>query len=669
MSAKKNVRARVEELRELVRRHDRLYYVENAPEITDAEYDELFAELVRLENEHPELVTPDSPTQRVGGEPSEGFETVRHSEPMLSLENTYSTDELLDFDRRVRERLEGVDVEYVVELKLDGVSISLVYEDGLLTRAATRGDGERGDDVTANVKTIRSVPLRLAGEHDRADIEVRGEVILPRSGFEDLNRQRREDDLEPFANPRNAAAGSLKLLNPSVVAERPLDAFFYRLVGPGRVGVTRQHEALQVIRAMGFRTAPEETVCGDIDCVIERCGSWERRRGELDYETDGLVVKVDSLAQQERLGTTARSPRWGIAYKFPAESATTVVEDIMVQVGRTGKLTPVARLEPVTISGSTVSRATLHNQDEIDRLDVRVGDTVVVEKGGEVIPKVVSVVRSKRKGRPRRFRMPETCPVCGGPVVREQGEAAHRCVNAACPAMVRRRIEHFASRGAMDIRGLGKETVDTLVESGIVEDYGDLYSLDEDDLVELPRMAETSARNLLDGIEKSREQPLSRLLFGLGMPHVGARVARILAHRFGTLKELEEVGEGELAEVEEVGPVIAHSVATFLGTKENRRVIEKLRRAGVRTEAEARAASGGPLDGQTVVLTGSLESMTRDEARGAVEAAGGRASTSVSGRTDLVVVGENPGSKADKARELGVRTVDEREFLELIGDD
>jgi DNA ligase (NAD+) len=667
MSATRDVRARAEELRELVRRHDEKYYVENAPEISDAEYDRLFSELVELEEEHPELVTPDSPTQRVGGEPLEEFRTVRHSEPMLSLDNTYSTDEVRAFDRRVRERLAKDEVDYVVELKLDGVSISLVYEDGVLERAATRGDGERGDDVTANVRTIRSVPLRLSGDHAGESVEVRGEIILPRPGFDELNSRRKEAGDEPFANPRNAAAGSLKLLDPSLVAERPLDAFLYRLIDAERYGVRTQHEALEMIESMGFRTGPEGTVCPDIDCVIERCDAWEERRRTLDYDTDGLVVKVDSLEDQERLGTTARSPRWGIAYKFPAESATTTVEDITVQVGRTGKLTPVAQLDPVTISGSTVSRATLHNQDEIERLDVRVGDTVVVQKGGEVIPKVVTVVTSKRTGRPRKFHMPEECPICGGPVVREEGEAAHRCVNAACPAMVRRRIEHFASRGAMDIQGLGTKVVDALVESGLVRDFGDLYTLTEDELVELPRMAETSAGNLLREIDESRERPLRRLLFGLGIPHVGARVADVLARRFGSLEALADADQEDLAAVEEVGPVIAAAVRSFFDAKENRKVLDKLRKAGVRTEAEEGGPRSGPLEGMTVVLTGSLESMTRDEAKRAVESAGGRAGSSVSGNTDLVVVGENPGSKADRAKELGVRTLGEKEFLELIG--
>jgi DNA ligase (NAD+) len=669
MSARKSARARVDELRELVRRHDHLYYVENAPEITDAEYDALFAELVELEREHPELASDDSPTRRVGGAPLEGFETVAHAEPMLSLDNTYSTDEVREFDRRVRERLDVDEVEYVVELKLDGVSIAVVYEGGVLRRAATRGDGRRGDDVTANIVTIRSVPLRLAGEYADADVEVRGEVLLPRSGFEKLNRSRLKSGDEPFANPRNAAAGSLKLLDPSLVAERPLDAFFYRLVGADSIGVGTQREALDAIGAMGFRTGPEGSVCLGVERVLERCEKWEERRKTLDYDTDGLVVKVNSLEAQRRLGTTARSPRWSIAYKFPAESATTRVTDIDVQVGRTGKLTPVARLEPVSISGSTVSRATLHNQDEVDRLDVRVGDTVVVEKGGEVIPKVVSVVKSKRKGRPRRFRMPEACPVCGGPVVREEGEAAHRCVNTACPAKVRRQIEHFASRGAMDIRGLGERIVDTLVESGLVRDYGDLYALQEDELAELPRMGETSAANLVAEIEASTEQPLSRLLFGLGIPHVGARVASVLARELGSLDALEDAGVEELAGIDEVGPVIARSLSSFFEAEENREVLEKLRRAGVRTREEAPARDGGPLEGMTVVLTGALQGLTRDEAKRAVERAGGRASSSVSGRTDLVVVGEQPGSKADRARELGVRTVTEREFLELIGED
>jgi DNA ligase (NAD+) len=668
MGAKKSAEARIHELRKLIRHHDRKYFVDNDPEISDRRYDELMAELRRLEAGRPELVTPDSPTQRVAGEPSEGFKTVAHAVRMLSLDNTYSADELREFDARVRKQLPEEDVEYVVELKLDGVSVALAYEQGMLVRAATRGDGSRGDDVTANLRTIRSIPLSLAGPHADATVEVRGEVFMPRSGFDALNRKRTDAGDAPFANPRNAAAGSLKLLDPALVAKRPLDAFFYQLVNAGPLAVVTHEEAVGAIAALGLRANPVAVLAKGIDEAIDVCSAWQDRRTELDYDTDGMVVKVNSLAQQERLGATAKSPRWGIAYKFPARSETTVVEDIVVSVGRTGKLTPVAILTPVFVSGSTVSRATLHNQDEIDRLDIRVGDTVTIEKGGEVIPKVVNVVKSKRKGRPRRFRMPKHCPVCNEPVGKVQGEVDLRCENVACPAQVKRSIEHFASRGAMDIEGLGSAVVELLVDGDLVSDYGDLYSLKKDELVELPRMGEKSSENLLAGIEASTKQPLSRVLFALGIRHVGSRVAQVLAEHYPNVQALRAADADELALVDEVGPVIAASVRAFFGSPHNRQVIAKLKRAGVALKGTPRRLMRRtPLSGKTVVLTGALQTMTRDEAARAVQDAGGRIAGSVSSKTDLVVVGENPGSKHRKAVELGVEAVTESEFRELLG--
>jgi DNA ligase (NAD+) len=670
MGAKKSARARIEKLRELIRHHDRRYYVENDPEVSDREYDLLLAELSALEADHPDLVRPDSPTQRVAGEPTEGFETVAHAAPMLSLDNTYSADELREFDGRVRGRLPDEGVEYVVELKLDGVSVSLRYEGGALVRGATRGDGRLGDDVTANLKTIRSIPLRLTGGHAGETIEVRGEVYMSRPGFEALNRERLDEGAAPFANPRNAAAGSLKLLDPRAVEGRPLDAFFYQLVGARDLGIETHDGALSAMRSMGLRVIPDAALVADVDAAIAECSRWQEGREDLPFDVDGMVVKVNSLEQQERLGATGKSPRWGIAYKFPAQSATTVVRDITVQVGRTGKLTPVANLDPVTVSGSTVSRATLHNQDEVDRLDVRVGDTVLIEKGGEVIPKVVKVVRSKRKGRSRRFRMPSECPVCGEPVVRTSGEVDHRCENIRCPAQVKRGILHFASRGAMDIEGLGVALVDQLVDGGLVSDYGDLYALEADRLAELPRMGERSAANLLAEIEKSKERPFSRLLFALGVRHVGSRVAEVLAERFASVDALRKASAEELAQVDEVGPVIAASVRAFLGSSENVRVIGKLERAGVATRAKrARRRKARPgLAGKTVVLTGTLDGMTRQEARDAIERAGGRVTGSVSSKTDLVVAGADPGSKHDRARKLGVKIVGEDELRKLLGD-
>ncbi len=663
MGTSKSAASRVDELRELIRRHEHSYYVENDPEISDAEFDALMSELQELETANPDLVTPDSPTQRVGGAPTEGFRTVRHSVQMLSLDNTYSADELQDFDRRVRTRLGGESPTYVVELKLDGVSISVTYVDGILSVAATRGDGERGDDITANLRTIRSVPLKLRGRHTGM-LEVRGEVYMPRSGFEELNRSRKRDGEAPFANPRNAAAGSLKQLDPAEVGRRPLDAFFYQLLG----GRSATHfAALDEIREMGLRVNPEAILCEDVDAVVAHIETWEERRSALDYDTDGMVVKVNELRLQDMLGSTSKSPRWAIAFKFPAQSATTVVEDIVVQVGRTGKLTPVANLSPVFISGSTVSRATLHNQDEIERLDVRVGDTVVVEKGGEVIPKVVKVVESKRKGRPRRFRMPASCPVCGEPISRAEGEVDYRCENVRCPAQVRGSIEHFAARGSMDIEGLGPALVEQLVNEGLASDYGDLYSLRVEDLVPLEHMGERSAGNLVVALEESKGRPFSRLLSALGIRHVGRRVAASLAARYRTLEALESADEEDMAETPDVGPVIAASVRSFLGSKENRRVLRKLKAAGVgEPEPAGSGASEGPMAGMSVVLTGRLDSMTREEAGRAVEAAGGRVVSSVSSKTDLVVAGEDAGSKLVRAGELGVRVADEREFRKML---
>ena len=666
MGAKKNLRARVAELRELIHLHDRKYYVDHVPEISDGEYDALMAELVGLEREHPELVTPDSPTQRVGGAPTEGFRTVEHAVPMLSLDNTYSPEELLAFDAGVRKRLPDEPVEYVVEPKLDGVSISLRYVNGRLDVAVTRGDGTRGDDVTANIRTIRSIPTGLPGRLGVTEMEVRGEVFMPRSGFERLNRRRESNEEPPFVNPRNAAAGSLKLRDPGEVAGRPLEAFFYQIVGGGASRVATHLEAIERMRAMGFPVSPDITLAPHVEAAVEKCLEWDDKRRGLDYDIDGMVVKVNSLEQQERLGSTAKSPRWGIAYKFPAEAVRTVVSDIVVQVGRTGKLTPVAVLEPVFVSGSTVSRATLHNQDEIERLDVRVGDTVAIEKRGEVIPKVVEVVKSRRRGRPRRFRMPATCPACGEPVVRPSGEVDTRCENVSCPEQVGGRIRHFASRGAMDVRGLGSALVRQLVSEGLVGDYGDLYALKAPDVAALPRMGERSAENLLAELEESKRRPFPRVLHGLGIRHVGARVAQVLAQSFPGMRELASASEGDLADIEEIGPVIAASIRSFLGSSRNAKALRKLEEAGVNMRGDLGRRRKTALAGLTVVLTGTLVRRTRHEVAAAIAEAGGRVSSSVSSKTDLVVVGKDPGSKHTKALELGIRTMNEAELERLL---
>jgi DNA ligase (NAD+) len=643
MGAKKNMRARVAELRELIRLHDRKYYVDHLPEIADGEYDALMAELAGLEREHPELVTSDSPTRRVGGAPTEGFRTVEHAVPMLSLDNTYSPEELLAFDARVKKRLPDESVEYVVEPKLDGVSISLRYVNGRLDVAVTRGDGARGDDVTANVRTIKSVPL-------------------------DLNRRRLKNEQAPFVNPRNAAAGSLKLRDPADVAKRHLRVFIYQVVGRASARIPTQMKAIETMRAWGLPVLPDVVLASAIDDAVESCLAWDDRRDGLGYDIDGMVVKVNSIEQQERLGSTTKNPRWGIAYKFPAEAVRTIVHAIEVQVGRTGKLTPVAILEPVFVSGSTVSRATLHNQDEIERLDVRVGDTVAIEKGGEVIPKVVSVVKSRRKGRPRRFRMPEVCPVCGEPVARPAGEVDTRCGNESCPGRTMGRIQHFASRGALDIRGLGYALVRQLVDEGLVADYGDLYGLTADDLAALERMGEKSTENLLAELEESKLRPLGKVLHGLGVRHVGARVAQVLAESFSGMRELAAASEEDLAAIEEIGPVIAASIRSFLASPRNVEALRKLDDAGVNMRGESgRRKTKTALTGLTVVLTGSLARRTRDEAAAAIAEAGGRVSSSVSSKTDLIVVGKDPGSKHRKALELGVKVIDEAELERLLG--
>jgi len=666
MGAKRSVRARVSELRELIRSHDRKYYVDHAPEIADGAYDALMAELARLEREHPELLAADSPTQRVGGSPTEGFRSVEHAVPMLSLDNTYSPEELLAFDARVRKRLTNAPVEYVVEQKLDGVSISLRYVNGRLAVAATRGDGMRGDDVTANIRTISSIPVSLPGGRGVSEMEVRGEVFMPLSGFEQLNRRRESDDASPFVNPRNAAAGSLKLRDPGEVARRPLEAFFYQIVGGGVSRVATHLEAIERLRAMGFPVSPDVALAPHIGAAAEMCQGWRDRRGSLDYDIDGMVVKVNSLEQQERLGSTTKSPRWSIAYKFPAEAVRTVVRDIVVQVGRTGRLTPVAVLEPVFVSGSTVSRATLHNQDEIERLDVRVGDTVAVEKGGDVIPKVARVVKSRRRGRPRRFRMPATCPACGEPVVRSEGEVDTRCENVSCPEQVRGRILHFASRGALDIRGLGSALVRQLVSEGLVGDYGDLYGLTVPDLAALERMGERSAENLLTELEESKLRPFGRVLHGLGIRHVGARVAQVLAESFPGMRELAAASAEDLAAAEEIGPIIAASIRSFLASPRNVEVLRKLDAAGVNMRGGPAQRRKTAFAGLTVVLTGTFAHGTRHEAAAAIAEAGGRVSSSVSSKTDLVVVGKNPGSKHSKALELGVKIIDETELERLL---
>lgn len=671
----KNIEKEIEALREKIRYHEYRYYVLDEPEISDAEFDQLIERLKRLEAGHPELVTSDSPTQRVGGQPRAGFVTVKHRRAMLSLDNAYSYDELREWDRRVHTGAGRGPVDYVCELKLDGLSISVLYEDGVLVRGVTRGDGFQGEDVTANVKTIRSLPLRVDVAVARkaglkADLEVRGEVIMDFKAFQEANEQREEAGEPRFANPRNAAAGSVRVLDPGITARRRLDAFMYNLLVGGQVLLDTHARVLETLAKLNFKVNPHWRACRTLDDVIEFCEEWAEKRDKLPYEIDGVVVKANSVGLQEELGTTAKAPRWAIAYKYPARQATTRVKGIRVQVGRTGILTPVADLEPVAVGGVTVSRATLHNEDQIRRLGLKIGDYVLVQRAGEVIPEVVKVVDSKRKelkGQLHEFKMPGRCPVCGGRVSRPEGEVAYRCVSARCPAKLRESLRHFASRRAMDIDGLGEKLVEQLVEKGLVKDVADLYTLKVDALAELERMAEKSAQNLLDEIEKSKHAGLARLLFALGIRFVGERTGQILAERFGSLDALAAAKREELEQVEEVGPKVAASIVEFFAEKANWQVIEKLRQVGVEMKEKRVKPKDTRLAGKTFVITGTLSTWTRDEAKELIEARGGKVTSSVSKSTDYLVVGAEPGSKLEKARQLGVQTLDEKQFAKLVG--
>ncbi len=654
---------KAESLRREIDRHNRLYYVENQPEISDTEYDHLLQELTDLESAFPDLITPDSPTQRVGGAPVGGFQTLRHTLPMMSLGNTYSREELQEFAERAQRILKDEISGFVTELKIDGVAISLRYEGGRFVRGLTRGDGRQGDDVTSNLKTIRSIPLAI--DFDDRPIEVRGEVYMPRSGFDRLNEERLRAGEEPFANPRNAAAGSLKLLDPKITATRPLRIFLYDLI-EAESPVRYHGEKLERLRALGFPVNPHFRRCLDLTEVFRFCDEWVEQRENLDYDIDGVVVKVDSLAQQQALGATAKSPRWAIAYKFPARQATTVIEKIDLQVGRTGTITPVAHLAPVQLAGSTIRRATLHNEDEIRRKDIREGDTVLIEKGGDIIPKVVKVVESRRMGKELPFAMPGECPVCGGAIERSEEEVAWRCVNPFCPAQLQRTVEHFVARGAMDIEGMGEALVEQLVSRQMIRDYGDLYFLDQETLAGLERMGEKSAENLLQGIEESKDRPLARLIFALGIRYVGSKTAEILAAHYPDLDRLARASREELEGVDEVGPRIAESIHQFFRTERNLQVIEKLRKAGVRTRQEpVEAERDLPFAGKRFVFTGAL-AFPRREAEERVKRLGAKTSSSVSAKTDYVVYGGAPGSKFRKAQEIGVPCLTEEEFLELL---
>jgi DNA ligase (NAD+) len=666
--AKPKVAERVRELREEIRGHDHAYFVLAQPRISDREYDGLVSELASLEAEHPELRTPDSPTQRVGGAPIEGFRTVAHTSPMLSLDNTYNEDELREFDARARRGLGLADEDpplvYVVEPKLDGVAVSLRYETGRFIQGATRGDGMRGDDITQNLRTIRSLPLVL---RKPVTIEVRGEVYMTHAVFKLLNDQARAEGRETYVNPRNTAAGTLKQLDPRMVAKRPLQLAAYAVLDPRRHGLRSQGQALGFLRDLGFVTHGGEEAIG-VEGVMARVHEWEGKRSQLGFDVDGLVIKLDDFARSAELGATSKFPRSAIAFKYAAEQKPTRVLDILITVGRTGAITPTAVLEPVFVSGTTVSRAGLHNADEIARLDVRVGDTVLVEKAGEIIPKVVAVVKELRPKGAKPFVYPTHCPGCGSELVRPQDEVVIRCVNLACPVQRDRTIMHYASRGAMDIEGLGEKLVLTLTGEGLVRDVADLYHLQAEALVPLERMGKKSAENLAAGIEASKDRGLTRLLTGLGMPHVGSTVARILARRFRTLDALEAAGQDEIEHVEGIGPVIAESVVQFLGRKENRALLRRLRRAGVRTDEPGLTdRDARPLEGQTIVVTGTLQRFSREQIEEELVALGAKIVGSVSKKTSFVVVGESPGSKKDKAVELGIPLVSEDELLHRMG--
>jgi DNA ligase (NAD+) len=653
---------KIDKLREDLRHHEYLYYVLDAPEISDAEFDAMMRELKALEEDHPELATPDSPTQRVGGKPREGFVRAPHSSPMLSLDNAMGEGELRDFDRRVRGLLKGEPFAYVAELKLDGLSMAVHYREGKLARALTRGDGVVGEDVTENARTIRSIPLHTLRRS--GNFEVRGEVVLTRKAFEKLNAECAAAGLRTFANPRNAAAGSLRVLDPSITASRHLEYFTYFLIENGAPVCATQWEALETLKEMGFKVSLQRKLCADIEDLIAFCAHWAEKRESLPFEIDGVVAKVDSVEQQSRLGWTAKAPRWAIAYKFAARQAETVVEDITVNVGRTGVLTPTAVLAPVNVGGVTVSRATLHNEDEIARLGVQAGDTVLLERAGDVIPHVVRVVKPGEHR--RKFQMPRHCPVCGGEVVRAEGEAASRCINTNCPARLKESILHFAARGVMDIDGLGDALVNQLVDKGLVRSVADLYRLTPELLVELERMGKKSAEKLIANIDASRRQPLPRILNGLGIPFVGERTGQFLAEAFGGMDAIAAASEDDLQRAEEVGPKVARSVQRFFHERRNRDLIERLRAEGLRFKFDAPRKEGGPLAGLTFVLTGTLPSLTREEAKDRIEKAGGKVAGSVSRKTSYVVAGDEAGSKLDKARELGIETIDEPHLLAML---
>ena len=672
MATGKDVEKKIEALREKIRHHEYLYYVLDQPEISDLDFDKLMQQLKAIEAEHPSLITPDSPTQRVGGKPREGFVKVPHSSPMLSLDNTYNEEELRDWERRVHELSGRSDVDYVCELKLDGMSLALVYEDGKLMRGVTRGDGSVGEDVTLNVRTVRSIPLSIPKERLKkagmpADFEVRGELLMPTASFKKINEERERQGLPTFANPRNFTAGTVRQLDANITAERRMDFFPYILLEKGRTYFDRHSKTLAALEAAGFKVNPNRKLVDSMDEVWAFIQQWEEKRDSLPYEIDGIVVKVDRTGLQDELGFTGKAPRWAIAYKYAARAGITKLENVRWQVGRTGKLTPVAELAPVSIGGTTVRNATLHNMDEIQRLGVKIGDWLQVERGGDVIPKVAKVVDDKDHPRGKgEVEVPDKCPVCGNKVVRTEGEVDFRCVNANCPAKLLGTILHFASRGVMNIDGMGDALVTQLTERGLVKNVADIYKLTKDDLLSLERMGDKSAQNILDEIEGSKKLPLERVIYGLGIRMVGERTAQFLAEHFGSMEALEKASVEELQTVNEVGPRIAESIVEFFSIPANRKLVERLGEAGLAFKGKKKER-GTKLAGKTFVLTGALAQYTRDEAKKMIEDAGGKVTGSVSKKTDYVVAGSDAGSKLDKAKELGVAVIDEKEMERLVG--
>ncbi|MFA6468126.1 MAG: NAD-dependent DNA ligase LigA [Bacteroidota bacterium] len=668
MGAPASIQQKIETLRDNIRRHDHQYYVLSQPLISDFEYDQLMQQLIHWEKEYPELLTSDSPSQRVGGEPTKEFPTVIHEVPMLSLSNTYSEEELIDFDRRVRDILGGHRYQFVSELKIDGVAISLIYRNGLFIQGATRGDGTQGDEITANLRTIRSIPLRAAsGKGLPKDFEVRGEIYMAKKDFETMNKRQEEQGEKTFVNARNTTSGTLKLQDSKIVAQRKLRMFTYFL-RTNDVPLKSHSENLLLLKKLGFVVNENARVCKTIAAVKQYCDEWNNNRACLPYDIDGIVVKVDSIPQQQELGAVAKSPRWAIAFKFPAQQMQTTLNAITLQVGRVGTITPVAELEPVFVGGSTVSRATLHNEDYIKELDIRIGDTVFVEKGGDVIPKVSGVNLKKRPKSSSPFKFPGRCPVCGSKIFRPEEEAAYYCENFECPAQVRGRIEHFAHRRAMNIEGLGEAVIDLFVRDGMIHNIADIYGLKKERIADLERMGEKSAQNLLDGIEASKQLPFNRVLFGLGIRFVGEGVAKLLADHFPSMESLRSAAKEELEKVEGIGPRIAESVVRFFQDKYSQKLIDRLEKAGVQMRSDKKKRTGNSsIAGKSFVLTGGLESMSRDEAKEKIEALGGKSSSSVSKRTDFVIVGSDAGSKLQKAIELGVTTITEEEFLKMLG--